>query len=132
MRPDNPKEAVGVDVGSARVGIARGSTAAKLSEPLKTVPAAAAVEEIAALDPDFVVVGLPRSLDGNETRQTAYVRDWVRSAMRRIDKPFYWQDEALTSHAAESSDDAAGRDAVAASVILQDFLDTPEAHWVRC
>jgi putative Holliday junction resolvase len=132
VRPDNPKEAVGVDVGSVRFGLARGSTIAKLAEPLKTVPAIKAIEEIRKLNPDLIVIGLPRSLDGNETGQTAYVRDWVRAAKQTIDKPFFWQDEALTSKAADSSDSQAGRDAAAAAILLQDFLDTPESEWVRC
>jgi len=132
VRPDNPKEAIGVDVGSVRIGLARGSTAAKLAEPIKTVPAAQAIDEIKKLDPDLIVIGLPRSLDGNETGQTAYVRRWVNSAKQVIDKPFFWQDEALTSRTADSSDSKAGQDAVAASVLLQDFLDTPESDWVRC
>ena len=132
MRPDNPQEAVGVDVGSVRIGLARGSTAAKLAEPLKTIPATQAIEEIKKLDADLIVVGLPRNLDGNETEQTAYVRQWVDSAKQVIGKPFFWQDEALTSHAADSANSKTGQDAVAASVLLQDFLDTPESDWVRC
>jgi putative Holliday junction resolvase len=121
-----------VDVGSVRVGLARGSTAAKIAEPLKTVPAIKAIEEIKKLDPDLIVIGLPRSLDGNDTEQTAYVRRWADSAMQVINRPFFWQDEALTSRTADSSDSKAGQDAVAASVLLQEFLDTPESDWVRC
>jgi putative Holliday junction resolvase len=132
VRPDNPKEVLGVDVGSVRIGLARGSTIAKLAQPLKTIPAVKAVEEIRKFDPDLIVIGLPRSLDGNDTGQTAYVRDWVHSVKQVIDKPFFWQDEALTSQAADSSDSKAGRDAAAAAVLLQDFLDTPESEWVRC
>jgi putative Holliday junction resolvase len=103
-----------------------------LAEPLSTVPSAKAIEEIKKLDPDLIVVGLPRSLDGNETDQTAFVRRWADSAKQVINKPFFWQDEALTSRAADSTDSKAGQDAVAASVLLQDFLDTPESDWVRC
>jgi putative Holliday junction resolvase len=130
--PDNPEEIIGLDIGSARIGIARGSGVAKIAEALKTVPAGNAIEEIKKLNPDIIVVGLPRSLDGNETDQTAYVRDWVRSAVKQIDKPFYWQDEALTTQAAAASSDLAGDDAAAAAVILQDFLDTPKDRRVRC
>ena len=123
---------MGVDVGSARIGLARGSMIAKLAEPLKTVQADSALDEIIKASPDIVVVGLPRSLEGDDTEQTLRVREWVKAAGQKINKPFYWQDEALTSKAADSSDHPAGRDAVAASVILQDFLDTPPERWVRC
>jgi len=127
------QELLGVDVGAARVGIARGSTLAKIAEPLKTVASASALEEIKQLTKlhasDAVVVGLPRSLDGNETDQTRAVRQWARQAQTVIGLPFFWQDEALTSQQAESrkskSNDS-GSDARAAAIILQDFLDGPE------
>ena len=122
-----------MDYGSVRVGLARGSSAARLAEPLKTVPAAAAVAEIKKLiaenEAAAIVVGLPRSLDGDDTQQTKLVRQWVKSIQSEVDAPFYWQDEALTSHAAAG---AAEIDAAAAAIILQDFLDTPEEERVRC
>jgi len=132
VRPDNPQEVIGVDVGEARVGLARGSTIARIAEPLKTVGANEAITAIAEFDCDIVVVGLPRNLDGKDTQQTTAVRDWVKQASQKIDKPFYWQDEALTSKAAEAANHRTGSDAVAASIILQDFLDTPPDRWVRC
>jgi putative Holliday junction resolvase len=131
----NNQEFLGVDVGSARVGIARGASLARLAEPLKTVPASGAVEELADLADQnqtaAIIVGLPRSLDGKDTDQTKAVREWVKTACQQIQLPFYWQDEALTSvsAAAGKADDI---DAQAAAVILQDFLDTPEDERVRC
>jgi putative Holliday junction resolvase len=117
------QEFLAVDVGSARVGIARGASIAKLAEPLKTVPAGQAVEEIGELakqsSASAIVAGLPRSLDGNDTDQTKLVRQWVADAKQKLNLPFYWQDEALTS---QGTDD----DAQAAAMILQDFLNTPE------
>lgn len=130
---DSPKaqEFLGVDVGSVRIGIARGNSAARLAEPLKTVPAEKAVDELKELASENsaagIVVGLPRGLDGGETAQTDFVRDWVNTAKPAIGLPFYWQDEALTSRQAEESKDfPAGNDAAAASIILQDFLDGRE------
>lgn len=122
-----------MDVGSARVGIARGNTAARLAEPLKTVPAGQAVAELLDLSlknqAAGIVVGLPRGLDGAETGQTKSVRQWVQIASTQIDLPFYWQDEALTSRQAEALKPKAkspGADAEAAAIILQDFLDSAE------
>lgn len=132
---DNHKiqELLGVDVGAVRVGIARGNTLARIAEPLKTAVAASALEEIKQLAKlhasEAVVVGLPRSLDGNETDQTRAVRQWVRQAQTVIDLPFFWQDEALTSVKAKSKKQKAkssGIDAEAAAIILQDFLDSSE------
>lgn len=127
------QELLGVDVGAARVGIARGSTLARIAEPLKTTLATSALEEIKQLAKlhasEAVVVGLPRSLDGNETDQTRAVRQWVKQAQTVIGLPFFWQDEALTSIEAKSKKQKAkspGVDAQAAAIILQDFLDSNE------
>lgn len=132
---NNPKveEFLGIDVGGARIGIARGNSAARLAQPLVTIEAELAKVRLKDIIKDNktagIVVGLPRSLDGGETPQTKTVRDWVKSVQAEISLPFYWQDEALTSHHAENSDfraHQAGPDAIAAAIILQDFLDAPE------
>jgi putative holliday junction resolvase len=135
VRHNHQQEFIAVDVGSQRVGIARGSSLARIAEPLKTVSAKEAIAELKALETkiDGIVVGLPRGLDGQETDQTKMVRQWVEQAKAQLDKPFYWQDEALTSVEAANRGALTGEvDAVAASVILQDFLDTPPAQRVRC
>jgi putative holliday junction resolvase len=131
----NNQEFLGVDYGSARVGLARGSLIARLAEPLKSVPSDKALPEINRLASDNgavgIVVGLPRNLSGDETNQTEHVRHWVDTAKKQIKLPFYWQDEALTS-ATAAAQEAGDIDAAAASAILQDFLDTPEEDRVRC
>jgi putative Holliday junction resolvase len=135
VRHNHPEEFIGIDVGSKRVGLARGSSLAKIAEPLKTVALDEIIDELAALAGrvDGIVVGLPRGLDGQETGQTKTVREWAKEAKAHIHKPFYLQDEALTSVTAKNRGALAGEvDAVAASVILQDFLDTPIEQRVRC
>lgn len=118
-------------MGQARVGIARGSSAARIAQPLKTVPAARAFEELENLIKSHatqaIVIGLPRSLDGQETAQTQTVRQWAAQAKDRLKLPLYWQDEALTSVQAELDvKGLADLDSKAAAVILQDFLDSRE------
>lgn len=138
MRPDTPREYIGVDVGSVRVGLARGSDLARIAEPVITVKAANAVQELSALAAKTgaigIVVGLPRNLDGGDTAQTDYVRQWIKQAQESMQIPFYWQDEALTSVNAEQikGKEAGPADAEAAALILQDFLDTPEEERLRC
>jgi putative holliday junction resolvase len=138
VRHSNPREFIGVDVGTVRVGLARGSDIARIAQPRKTAEAKEAINEIKVLIDTRqiagLVVGLPRGLDGQDTRQTASVIEWVEKAKNDISLPFYWQDEALSTHSAEQSriDPKIGADAYAAAVILQDFLDTPEAERVRC
>lgn len=134
---DSPKveEYLGIDVGAAKVGVARGSGAARLAEPLTTLAADVAVNQLKQLagqgSVKAIVVGLPRGLSGDDTPQTKIVRQWVKAAQADIKLPFYWQDEALTSRQAESAaPHTAGSDAVAAAIILQDFLDSPESDRV--
>lgn len=135
MLPDID-EFLGVDVGSARIGIARGSIRARIAEPLISIPAEKAVEGIAELARQHhaggIVIGMPRGLNGQETEQTASVKAWAMGAKQELGLPCFWQDEALTSR--EASKNAKGKrkiavnsdeHAVAAAIILQDFLDTP-------
>jgi len=130
---------IGLDVGQKRIGVARASSAAKLAEPLTTIQTSEGLKKLQQLveqeSADIIVVGLPRSLQGDDTAQTAWVRTWVDAAKKQIKLPFYWQDEALTSKLAESlklkakSQDI---DSLAAAIILQDFLDAPEAQRALC
>lgn len=134
-------EILALDVGAARVGIARGSQAARLAQPLKTVQTAGAMQELQKLiaqnKVEAIVVGLPRDLSAHETDQTRWVRNWVKEAKAKIDLPFYWQDEALTSKEAAGKNRRSkiknqGLDALAAAIILQDFLDTPQEQRIVC
>ena len=126
---DSPKvlEYLGVDVGAARVGIARGNSAARLAQPIKVVAADQAMQVLFELaqtqSASGIVIGLPRSLDGQETAQTKDVRQWADELKKQISLPLYWQDEALTSQKADTDDKAA-------ALILQDFLDSAESDRV--
>lgn len=130
-----------LDLGLKRTGIARASARARLAEPLITIPTTEAIATLRKLIKEYngivaIVVGLPRNLTGNDTRQTTWVRDWVKEAKRKIDLPFYWQDEVLTSQIAEAEKMSYKKphdiDSLAAAIILQDFLDTPEAERNMC
>jgi putative Holliday junction resolvase len=134
------KQFLGLDVGLKRTGIARASAQARLAEPLITVPTTNIFKTLKDLIEEYnvgtMVVGLPRNLDGNDTQQTTWVRDWVMHAKSKIDLPFYWQDEVLTSRIAEAKKLSYKKmhdiDSLAAAIILQDFLETPEAGRKVC
>ncbi len=126
-------EILALDVGAKRVGIARASTSARLAEPLKTIKTDEAIEQLRKIvkenQVELIVAGLPRNLSGEDTEQTRWVRDWVSRAKAELSLPFYWQDEALTTHIAKSQEPRAksyGVDAEAAAIILEDFLSTDE------
>lgn len=127
---------ISLDVGEARTGFARAGDLAKIAEPLFTVPTKEAPAKIRELiDNEKIaglVVGLPRNLNGDDTDQTKWVRQWVEGIKPQIDIPIYAQDEALTSKLAEAKKESDGSkydtDSLAASIIMQDFIDSPEAE----
>lgn len=95
---------------------------------------AAEVRELQAQDDglDAVVIGLPRRLDGTPNDQTGRVRRLAELLAAEITAPITLQDERLTSHEADEllaqrEHDWRRRkqqvDAMAAALILQDFLD---------
>ncbi|MEX2006853.1 MAG: Holliday junction resolvase RuvX [Candidatus Saccharimonadales bacterium] len=126
------EQILALDVGTKRVGIARASALAKLPEPLMTVnvsEAFSAIEKLVQTQPvAAIVIGLPRNLEGQDTAQTASVRQWAKKLKTKFDIPLYLQDEALTSKAAETSKvgRSSGIDALAAAIILEDFFNTPK------
>lgn len=120
---------LGIDYGAARVGLATAAEGSSLSTPHGTVAPDEVAGVVAQLQPDVIVIGLPRGLDGQDTAQTAAVRDFVTS-IERGGATVVLQDEAGTSGVAEARLKASGRpfrrgdiDAEAAAIILQDYLD---------
>jgi putative Holliday junction resolvase len=138
---NNGKEYLALDVGLKRTGIARASNIARIAQPLLTVNTTQLIKTLKQLteenETEAIVVGLPRSLSGVDTKQTSWVRDFVKYAKAKIDKPFYWQDEALTTRIAQARKETGSKkihdiDSLAAAIILQDFLDSSEAERTMC
>ena len=136
---------MGIDYGARRIGLALSDATATLASPWRLVqrpPSEAETLRIMLKEIDglakeddgleAVVVGWPRRLDGSPTHQTTIVETFARLLEARIAVPVVLQDERLSSHEAESrlaereSDwrkRKAKLDAMAAAVILQDYLD---------
>jgi putative Holliday junction resolvase len=135
---------VAVDVGARRVGLAISDASRTLARPLETIAVtspADAVERVArrieALDQEdegiaAIVVGMPSSLEGAATPQTASVQAFIAGLRTRTALPIATEDERLSSREAESRLALRERDwrkrkkqldAMAAAVFLQDFLD---------
>jgi putative holliday junction resolvase len=129
-----------LDVGTVRIGIARANNIAKIAEPVSTIAnndqaSKVIVNTCNALNAQLLVVGLPQNSNGEDTKQTAYTRQFIKD-LQEYDKfmpPVVFHDEALSSKKAEqflkknlnnNSYQTAGVDAVAAMFILQDYLDS--------
>lgn len=128
---------LGLDVGVKRIGVAKVDTSTKIAIPVCTVEVdGTEFEKIAKLanlnNTKFFVLGLPRSNEGNETKQSEYARNFGKILVKKIPgAKIRFQDESLTSVEAENRLKARKKnwekgeiDAEAASIILQDFIET--------
>lgn len=127
--------AISLDIGTKRIGVAVASLITRFPRPLTTLindeHIVASIQQVIETEQASVIVaGLPRSLTGQETAQTVYVRDFVARLQSDIALPFFFQDEALTSVRAEEELKARGGnydkgaiDALAAVYILEDYLE---------
>ncbi|MEO8105488.1 MAG: Holliday junction resolvase RuvX [Candidatus Saccharibacteria bacterium] len=132
--PINHNNALALDVGSVRIGVAVASLGLRFARPLTTLgnddqffERLAHLVEAEAVS--VLVVGLPRGLEGQETAQTQYVRSFVERLKAQTNLPVHFQDEALTSAKAKAELQARGKiyqkgdvDALAATYILEDYL----------
>lgn len=137
---------LGVDFGTRRVGLAISDPSGTVARPLSILKVggrsdavlrvAAEATRLAEEDDGLhtIVVGLPLSLDGAPTDQTAVVSTFVDALRARLGMPVVTEDERLTSAEAEArlaerESDWRRRkeqlDAEAAAIILQDYLDRP-------
>lgn len=131
---------LGIDYGSKRIGLAIGDAARRMALPLTTLDAtsdharnAAAILAVAEQhDVAAFVVGLPLNMDDSEGPQAKLIRAFGRELERLSKKSVHFQDERLSSAAADellqpgdftNKKHKARRDRVAAQVILQQFLD---------
>jgi putative Holliday junction resolvase len=132
--------ALGIDFGIKRVGLAVCDPTETLCSPLTTVHRTsrqALFDEILEIihneKIEAVVVGLPLSLDGEDTLTTRQARNFAESLARRTDVPVHLWDERLTSEQAEEELDMAGvygkkrrqaLDSQAATIILRSWLES--------
>lgn len=122
---------LGVDYGFVRTGLALAGAIARLPEPYTVVNSAEAIQKIKDLigaeDIQLIVVGLPRSLEGNETAQSKSIRRFADELRRAVDPEVCFADETLSSARAErylkDHKSAAGEvDSIAACFILEEFF----------
>ncbi|MBP7820736.1 Holliday junction resolvase RuvX [Candidatus Saccharibacteria bacterium] len=129
-----PSNLLGLDVGEKNIGVARVNLIAKIPEPLAVLTnnssfSANLSKVVQEYSIDSIVVGLPRSLSGEETKQSKYVRDFVDNNLSQYQ--FVWQDETLSTVNAQLRMKQMGfekqpamLDSVAACIILEDYILT--------
>jgi len=131
---------VSVDLGHARTGMAISDKSGFLASSLCVIEERSdqrLVERVAdkALEEkaEMIVVGLPKNMDGTEGESAVRARELAALIGERSGLPVKMQDErgtTVTAHAYLSASEVYGKkrkkrvDAVAASIILQDYLDS--------
>jgi len=133
---------LGIDAGERRVGVAVSDELRLLASPVCVLNRARGLAPVLDALAQLVqregvaqlVVGLPLNADGSIGTQARRAQDFARVAARVVGIPVELWDERLSTRAAEAIVRAQGRsarrvrqrgelDAIAAAVILQDYLD---------
>ena len=130
---------LGVDMGSHRVGIAAAHQETRFAHPVEVIvvadtdPVARIGQLVTELGATVVVVGRPTSLSGESGPAVEKQGAFVTQLRDRLDVEVVEYDERLTTVVANQGMRAAGasragqkdlRDAIAAQVMLQGYLDS--------
>jgi len=118
-----------LDYGSARCGCAVSDPTGVLATPLEALLAPASKRGIgrlralvAELGAELVLVGLPLSLSGGDSAQTAETRAFAATLARSLPVPVELYDERFTTRLAERSGGRASEDSRAAAHLLESWL----------
>ena len=132
-----------IDLGDKRTGLAVGDDVLSMAHPVCVleIPIGqllvdAIVEAIDKHAADELVIGLPLHMDGTEGQRVHIAKAFADQITNVVDITINFQDERLTSAAAEELLSGSGkthkqkkqtRDALAAAEILKDFLDANQS-----
>ena len=132
-------KAMGIDFGLARIGIALSDDTKFLASPFETykrkfedVDIQHLIDVIKTKNVDEIVCGLPMNMEGVEQEIAKKTRDFMANLQKHYEIQVNFVDERLSSLMAEELLKETERDwkkrkekldAVAASIILQDYLD---------
>ncbi len=131
---------ISVDLGHARTGLAISDKSGFLASSLCVIEeynderlVQKIADQIKENKAELVVVGLPKNMDGTEGESAIRARELAEKISALSGVPYKMQDErgtTITAHAYLSAKEVYGKkrkkqvDAVAASIILQDYLDS--------
>lgn len=124
-----------VDFGERRIGVARCDPTRTIVTPLTVIERknhsadrAKLNEVISAQEAVLILVGVPLNPDGTEGPQAKKMKEAAEGLLSGRPEPIVYWDEHLTTFAAEQlrrgHKGGAAEDALAAAVILEDYLRT--------
>lgn len=133
-----------VDLGQARTGLAVCDESELLASPAGVISewnmerlAQTIAQQAGERNVGMIVVGLPRNMDGSEGESARRARAFAQQLQALVPLPVDMRDErgtTITAHGYLNETNTRGKkrkavvDAVAATIILQDFLDFRRNH----
>ena len=133
---------MGLDIGDKRIGVALSDPDGILASPLTIINRREERLDIEAItnivnqhQVKQIIIGLPRSMDGSIGKQAEKVQAFTQRLCQYTEVPVEFRDERLSTVSAKRLMQAvntkktrkkARYDAIAAAIILQDYLD--EGH----
>jgi putative Holliday junction resolvase len=135
---------MGLDVGDVRIGVALSDSMGILASPLTIIEHSTLQRDIEAIlkivqerEAERIIVGLPRLMNGDIGPQAQKVQTFTEALRASTQIPVEYQDERLSTKTAERLYQETGYkwkkgpkqryDAMAAAVILQDYLEEQAA-----
>lgn len=132
-----------IDFGEKRTGIAASDSGGSMAFARCTIARTtkeafwnALLTLVAEENAEALVVGMPKTRDGQETLIIRQIRNFIASLRRRTPLPIFIMEETLSSFEAEErlkeiKKNKTGLDAAAAAGILDSFLNVPEEKRIR-
>ena len=131
---------LGIDYGERRIGLALSDPMGIIAKPLRIIDRKKTTDYIAEIlntskekNANIIVVGLPLTLRGKQSKQTEIVQKFIEKLKQLGKIPVVPVDERLSSIAAKKSLQLQGVktghekgrvDETAAAIILQEYLDS--------
>ena len=118
---------LGIDWGEKRIGLATADSDVCLALPLKTVSTLSQLKEVIKEEQtDVIILGAPDKMSGSQADNPKWL-NFLNKLRSETDCPVEVYDERLSSLAGDALEgtkkEKAGRDEVAAAIILQDFIE---------
>jgi putative Holliday junction resolvase len=128
------KALIGFDFGLKRIGVATANTTTMIATPLTILRAHSGVPDWIAVSriidewtPDLLVIGLPVNMDGSDGELSSRAKKFARRLSARFNKRTVMIDERLTSHEAKKIRPDEQIDDLAATFILETWLNAPSS-----
>lgn len=128
-----------LDFGERRIGLAISDETGRLARPLKVISHKNIQDDLKEIKKviyeyqvDQIIVGLPLSTSGKDSKQALRVKEYIHELKRNLEVPVTEYDERFTTKVAQQIMNQIGlksykkkeiEDKISASIILQSFLD---------